>query len=406
MIERVPYVKMWGELSQEKSMLFMAGPRQCGKTTLAKHIASGFANKIYFNWDIPGSKAELVKNPFFFENVVRRDNTTPLIVFDELHKYKNWKNYLKGIYDRCADAYRFLVSGSGRLDLYQKGGDSLAGRYYLFHLWPLTLSELAGRQRDFEGFLDAPLTVCTEDTEALTTTWERLRAFSGFPEPYVAAKRTTYRRWSNTYHRQLICEDIRNMAGIRNVDDVEILFSLLPSKVGSPCSLTNLAGDLRVAYNTVKSWLHLFERFYLTFSLTPWVGNIARAIHKERKVYLFDYGSIEDPAARFENMVALELFRAVSAWTDMGYGQFNLHYIRTKEKREIDFVVIGDGRPILLIETKLSDASFSPELIKFQQALNVPAVQLLADTEGYRLKGNSRLGCLATNAATWLCQLP
>jgi predicted AAA+ superfamily ATPase len=406
MLPRQPYVRIWEELAAEKPMVLLAGPRQCGKTTLAKMIAARFANSLYFNWDIITDKQRLIADPYFFRNVVRKDASTPLVLFDEIHKYKDWKNYLKGVYDRFHDAYHFLVSGSGRLDIYQKGGDSLAGRYYSFHLWPLTLGELHGRGNALDRFRQDPLLVCDEDREACQATWERLSSFSGFPAPYLAGKATTYRRWSRAYHRQLLREDIRDLTDIKNIDDLEILFSLLPSKVGAPLSIPSLSTDLKVAYNSVKSWLSVFERFYLIFTLTPWTAQISRAIQKERKVYVFDYAMIEDPGMRFENMIAVELFRAVSNWNDLGLGRFGLHYIRTKEGREVDFVLVEKHKPLLLIEAKLRDTSPEVNLKRFQTALSVPAVQLVDGGEGFQLLDNNSQPVLVAPAAWWLPNLP
>jgi hypothetical protein len=126
---------------------------------------------------------------------------------------------------------------------------------------------------------------------------------------------------------------------IKAVQDIETLYTLLPSKIGSPLSVTSLAENLKVSYNTVRSWLDILERFYLVFSVPTWTGKIARAIRKERKYYLWDYARINNDAAKFENMVACELWRAVTLWTDLGLGNFSLHFIKDKEKGEVDFVV-------------------------------------------------------------------
>ncbi len=406
MLQRAPYVRIWKELSGEKSMVLLSGPRQCGKTTLAKMIAEGFANSLYFNWDVITDKRRLIEDPFFFQNLVRKDASTPLVLLDEIHKYKDWKNYLKGVYDRFHDEFLFLVSGSGRLDLYQRGGDSLAGRYYPFHLWPLTLAELHGQGNTLQQFRRDPLRVCDNDRAAFEATWQKLARFSGFPEPYLAAKEATYRRWSRTYHRQLIREDIRDLTDVKNIDDMEILFSLLPSKVGAPLSIPSLATDLRVAYNTVKNWLGILDRFYLTFTLTPWTKQITRAIHKERKTYIFDHALIEDSGSKFENMVAVELFRAVSNWNDMGYGDFGLHFIRTKEGREVDFLLSERRRPILLVEAKFGDDTPAPNLKRFQAALRVPAIQLIQKAEGFKRVRNAGCPLLVAPAAWWLPNLP
>ena len=233
MLKRSNYVHIWDELSREKSMVFLSGPRQCGRTTLAKMISEEYTNRTYFNWDVITDKRKLIEDPYFFQGIERQDTSTPLVVLDEIHKYKDWRNYLKGAYDRFREQYIFLVTGSGRLDLHQRGGDSLAGRYYSFHLWPLTCAELNSSNSSLTQFRKDPLRVCETNREDCQATMERLLAFSGFPEPYLAAKQTTYRRWSRTYHRQLVREDIRDLTDVKHIDDIEILFSLLPSKVGA-----------------------------------------------------------------------------------------------------------------------------------------------------------------------------
>ena len=406
MRERRLYLEIWRELAADKSMVFLAGPRQAGKTTLAKLVARSFANSLYFNWDIQEHRTLFFENPAFFEGIERRDASVPLIIFDEIHKYRDWKNYLKGVYDQFHDRFKFLVSGSGRLDLYQKGGDSLAGRYYLFHLWPFTIAELGGRNLTMEAFLRDPLAISTDKKGKLREIWGNLSTLSGFPEPYTSAKETTYRRWSNIYAHQLIREDIRDIVDIKSVTDLETLYLLLPSKVGSPLSVQSLSNDLKVSYNSVRNWLSAFERFFLIFSIPTWTEKITRAIQKERKIYLWDSPRIKEPPARFENMVAIELCRAVTLWNDAGYGNFSLHFIKNKERQEVDFLITNEREPLLLIETNLKDTEPSKSLRIFQNALNIPAVQLLNEGEGFRLLRNGNNRILIAPAFQWLSQLP
>ncbi len=400
------YVRIWEELSAEKSMVFLSGPRQAGKTTLSKIIARSFANKLYLNWDIAEHRALFFENPSFFEGVERKDDSVPLIILDEIHKFRDWKNYLKGVYDRYHEDYKFLVTGSGRLDIYQKGGDSLAGRYYIFHIFPFTLSELGKTRSSIKVFLNKPLEINKDIGRNIKEKWDVATNLSGFPEPYLSGKDTTYRRWSNTYSHQLIREDIRDMLDIKSVTDIETLYLLLPSRVGSPLSIPSLANDIKVSYNSVRNWLSVFERFFLIFSIPTWTGKISRAIQKERKVYLWDYPKIKDVAARFENMVAAELFRAVTLWNDSGYGDFSLHFIKNKEKQEVDFLIANNREPFLLVETKLTDTQPSKPLLTFQRALNIPAVQLINKGDGYRLISNDKNKILIAPAYKWLPHLP
>ena len=406
MKQRSLYQKVWTELSREKSMIFMAGPRQAGKTTLAQILSKSFTNSLYFNWDILEHRTKLLDNPNFFEEVMRRDASRPLIILDEIHKFKDWKNYLKGIYDQFYDQYQFLVSGSGRLDIYQKGGDSLAGRYYLFHLWPFSIAELGGRNREIKDFLRNPLDISMAGSDKLKNIWTRLSEMSGFPEPFLLHKDTSYRRWSNTYSNQLIREDIRDLTAVKSIKELETLYYLLPSKVGSPLSIPSLASDLRVSYNSIRNWLSVFELVFLVFSVYPWTKKITRAIQKERKIYLWDFPRIKDKSVRFENMIAAELFRAVTQWNDLGYGAFSLHFIRNKEKQEVDFLIANLGDPVVLIEAKRSDSKVSPSLKKFQANLQIPAVQLVGNHEGYKLISNNGRKILIAPAFQWLSRLP
>lgn len=406
MINRELYQNIWLELAAEKGMIFLAGPRQSGKTTLSKIISRSFTNSLYFNWDIPDHRLRFLGNPAFFETVTRKDSSRPLIILDEIHKYKDWKNYLKGLYDQFHDRYQFLISGSGRLNIFQKGGDSLAGRYFLFHLWPLTIAELGGGKGDLKDFLERPIEVTMERSPELSEIWTKLFNLSGFPEPYLSGRETTYRRWSNTYAQQLIREDIRELTDIKSIKEMETLYLLLPSKVGSPLSITSLAEDLRVAYNSIQNWLSIFERFFLIFSLSPWTGRIARAIQKERKIYLWDSPRIKAPTLRFENLVALELWRAVTSWNDLGWGDFSLHFIKNKEQQEVDFLLARDNEPFLLIEAKFADAHPSKSLKNFQKALGVPAIQLVNKVEGFQLLSNGPHPILIAPACQWLSRLP
>ena len=406
MENRPLYLNAWQELSSDKNLIFLAGPRQAGKTTLAELISRSFTNRLYFNWDIMEDRTRLFENPAFFTEVERKDTTAPLIVLDEIHKYKEWKNYLKGMYDRFHGEFKFLVSGSGRLDLYQKGSDSLAGRYFLFHLWPFTIAEKGEKRRDIAAFLKNPLEIDMRESRKLSALWQQLSMVSGFPEPFTSGKETFYRRWSSTYSRQLIREDIRDLTGIKSITDIETLFMLLPSKTGSPVSMPSLARDLKVSYNSIQSWLSVFETFFLTFSISPWTVKISRAIQKEKKVYLWDSPRIQDTAARFENMVALELYRAVSYWNDMGFGAFRLHFIKNKDQQEVDFLIANENKPLLLVEAKLSDTQPMAALKKFQAALNVPAVQLFEKGDSFKMILNDRHRILVAPAFQWLASLP
>jgi predicted AAA+ superfamily ATPase len=387
-------------------MIFVAGPRQSGKTTLAHIIGKGFDSSTYFNWDIATDRKKLKAAPYFYESLDRPRDQPALVIFDEIHKFSGWKNYLKGAYDRDQGKFKFLITGSGRLDTYRKGGDSLAGRYFLVHVWPFTLAELAESRIPHDEFIGNPLICPTSDPQTSAEIWQRLSERSGFPTPYLAKTPEIYRVWSETYRNQLVREDVRNIEHVVKIDQLEGLVDLLPLRVGSPLSLNNLAGDIGVSFDTVKSWLNVLDRFFLTFRIAPYASKVTRAITKEQKLYLFDYAQIDDPAARFENMVALELYRAVSTWNERGLGRYQLTYVRNRDKEECDFLLTDKRRPICLIETKLSDTAVSKSLLKFQDQLAVPAVQLVTREGTRRRIKNGDHEVLVVSAWDWLRQLP
>ncbi|MFH1772282.1 MAG: ATP-binding protein [Candidatus Omnitrophota bacterium] len=407
MLKRQMYTELWQTLSSEKQMIFLTGPRQSGKTTLSKEIIKNYPNNIYFNWDIIPNKKMLIDNPTFFEQLNRVDSSRPLIVLDEIHKYVNWKNYLKSIYDQFKDEYLFLVSGSGRLDVYQKGGDSLAGRYFIFHLFPFTAAELSTKKREFNPFVKDPLrNFALNPNKSTKKVWDALFTTGGFPEPFIKASETFLIKWSTNYFRQIIREDIRNFADIKRVDTLELLFSLLPSRIGSPLSINSLARDVQSAFDSVRDWLKIFESLYLIFRIPPWTKKIKRAILKEKKLYLFHHPAIQDDGAKFENMVALELLRAINNWNDSGFGVFTLHYIRNKDKQEVDFLIADRNKPLLLIEVKLSEDKPSKNLLYFQNILNVPAVQVVHKEDVYKYIKNGENHLLIITAHRWLSSLP
>jgi hypothetical protein len=408
MIERPLYKKLWDDLSKDKSMVFLSGPRQSGKTTLAKKIiARDFSSSDYFNWDIISDKQRLLSDPAFFQKLPRPDASRPLVILDEIHKYKKWKTYLKGLFDAFSEEYFFLVSGSGSLDISKKAGDALTGRFLEFHLFPFTIAELGNKNIGFQNFIGDPtaLTSNISDTR-LTGTWNSLAEFSGFPEPFLKSSRAAWQRWSNIQSRQIIREDIATIWNIKDIPDAELMYALLPSKVGSPLSINNIARDLQIHFETAASRLLLFELFFLTFRINPWTNKISRAILKEKKLYLYNYPLIDNLAARFENMVALELWRAVHHWREYGWGQFQLHYLRNKDKEEVDFLISERNKPVLLVETKLSDESPSPALLKFQRQLKIPAVQLVNKPGIQRLISNEKQHLLIVSAPSWLAALP
>lgn len=303
-------------LSEEKKMAFIAGPRQVGKTTLAKHILSRAGKDGgYFNWDVESHRKAILKDPESFWAGAGR------IVLDEIHKYPRWKRFLKGLHDATTPGVEVIVTGSGRLDVYQRGGDSLFGRYGLYRLHPFTLGELLDPGRD-------PLppaefwrrVIESEPVAGAEEALERLERFTGFPEPLFAAAETRLRRWRRSRKHLVLREDLRDLTRIRDVGLLEAMVELLPERVGSPLSLNALSEDLGVAYGTVRCWAQTLARLYYLFEIRPYAGKLARTLRREAKAYLFDGSEIASPGPRFENLAALHLRKLCDAWNDRGLG--------------------------------------------------------------------------------------
>lgn len=335
----------------KEKMVLLSGPRQCGKTTLSKQLGLDF---VYLNYDTLQDRRLLLQEEW--------DRSKPLWIFDEIHKMKKWKSWLKGIYD-AEGKQSILVTGSARLDIYRKGGDSLAGRYLAHRLHPLTVAELKG-QLPAEEVL------------------ERILRVGSFPEPFLRNDDSFARRWRRSHLDVIVREDLLDLEKVRDVKSIEILVDLLRTRVGSTISYSSLAEDLRVSAPTVKHWLQILENLYVVFSVRPYHRKIARSLLKEPKYYFYDTGvvaeSAEGPGPVLENAVACALLREIQFFEDRTGKRGVLHYLRDKEKHEVDFLTVIDQKPHHMIEVKWSDDSFSPSLSYFQKQVSAKeCVQLV-----------------------------
>jgi uncharacterized protein len=320
----------------KQKMVFVGGPRQVGKTTMAKQIVAHHPNG-YLNWDIPVHREAILK---------RELPVAPVWVFDELHKYRQWRSYLKGIYDQFGHGKEVLVTGSARLDYYRYGGDSLQGRYHYLRLNPLTVSELhIQRQADFET----------------------LFKLGGFPEPFFSSSQIEAKRWSREYRERLIQEDLLSLEQAKDVGTLELLMIRLPELVGSPLSINSLREDLQVSHKTIAHWLDVFERLYAIFRISPFGAPILRAVKKSQKHYHYDWTLIENDSLRFENLVAVHLLKWVQFLEDTEARALKLHYFRDIDGREIDFIICEARKPIMAIECKWQDGPIGKGLRYFKK---------------------------------------
>jgi len=363
------YLSSFIKKDLEKKMVFIGGPRQCGKTTLAKTLLDGFSGSIYLNWDDDRQRREILERQWSQAN--------KLIVLDELHKYKQWKSWLKGVYDTEKSDHAFLVTGSARLDVYRRGGDSMMGRYHYWRLHPFSLSE---RPQDMDA------------EEAL----RRLMVLGGFPEPFLQADEREARRWRRQRLDKIVRDDIRDLENIRDIKTLELLIDLLKTRVGGPIVIKNLAEDLQVSQPTVKHWLEVLERMYYIFLVYPYSTNLSRAILKPPKVYFYDNADVEgDQGARFENLVATHLLKSIQFLEDREGFRYQLRYLRDKEGREVDFVLLREKKICELIEVKWNDEQMSPSLRYYREKLRAPcATQIL----GKKLRAFEKQGIRVVSA--------
>jgi hypothetical protein len=372
-------------------MIFLSGPRQVGKTTFARAwLKSAGSEETYFNWDDPSVMLAYTRNPLHFHNVIDEEfkgKRVPL-VFDELHKHRGWRNLLKGLFDAQGERIALLVTGSARLGFMQKSGDSLLGRYFSFQMFPLGLPEVIA---DFSSLLsdERPLADGKKLAALARDAGRRdtgeglalLMRFGGFPEPLVRGSERFHRRWQTEYKRLLTKEEVRDISRISDLRGLETLVELLPTKVGSPLSITSLSSDLNRKYDTVKNWIDMLEALYMVFTLRPWHRSISRAIKKEKKLYFSDWSLLPDSGRRFENLIAVALCRMAARLTESGLGRFEVCYIRDREKREVDFVLVKDKAPLALFEAKTGDSSAGAGARYFSNKLSIPLYQIVLRSE-------------------------
>jgi predicted AAA+ superfamily ATPase len=328
----------------KQKMVFLGGPRQVGKTTLAQTLIRNYVDNhpAYLNWDSLSHKSK-IKNREWPKN-------EPLIVLDEIHKFKGWRNLVKGFYDTLKNTHSFLITGSARLDHFRKGGDSLLGRYHYYRLHPYSLPELKYPQNGTQ----------------------KLLVHGGFPETYSHADDRNLRRWHRQRLDRLIRTDLRDWEDVKDLDKIYSLAEELPNRVGAPLSINSLANDIEVDFKTMKRWLGILSSLYYTFQIAPYGSKKIRAVKKEQKLYMWDWTQVEDPGLRFENMVASHLLKYCHFQEDVEGHNMELRFLRDTDKREVDFVVIKNKKPLFAVECKTGEKSVSPHIYYYRDRTDIP----------------------------------
>lgn len=328
----------------KSKMVFIGGPRQVGKTTLAiSFLENGHPeHPAYINWDLWLDKEKLIKGELPKE---------PILILDEIHKYANWRNLVKGFYDKYKLKTKFLITGSANLDYYHKGGESLMGRFHSYRLHPFSLSEMNsnGNAKDLETLLK----------------------FGGFPEPLFAQDERDWRRWQRERIKRVMQDDLQSLENIKEIGQIEILLSMLPKRVGAMLSINSLREILNCSHASVDKWLLIADNLYLTFRIPPYIHKNERSIKKEKKLYLWDWSMCENEGARFENLVASHLLKYCHFLEDSQGYDMELHYVRDREGREVDFIITKDKNIEFAVECKLQDRAPSKHLSYFRDRLKI-----------------------------------
>lgn len=366
-------------------MAFIAGPRQIGKTTaVQRFLADQGQPRLYYNWDAPTVKRRFAANRVFFIEDLPAERPHPWVAFDEIHKYPQWKNLLKGYYDEWQRRARFIVTGSARLDLFRRSGDSIVGRYFLFRMLPLGVREVvppvAGAAEWIPG---EPIPAIPVAGAQVRDAVDALLNLTGFPEPFAVGTQRFCTRWRDHHISLIVHEDLRDLTRIMHLRKLETLLYLLPERVGAPLSVHGLCQPLEAAHGSVRLWLDALRLVDLVFSVPPWTVRLARAVRKEAKYYFWDWGMVTAPGPRFENFLAVQLQRAVASWNERGEGPFTLHYLRTKDGLEVDFVIADRHRPRLLVEAKAADATLAKSLAAAQAKTSAPLAVQAVQQAGY-----------------------
>lgn len=328
----------------KKKMVFIGGARQVGKTTLAQSLIKRFKDEhpAYLNWDSDRDRRKIKARQW--------PKSEHLIVLDEIHKYKEWRNFVKGLFDTLKHTHSFLITGSARLDHFRKGGDSMLGRYFYYRLHPYSLPELGNNKKNLE----------------------LLFKFGGFPEPLIERNQRSLKRWHIGRLSKLVRSDIRDLENIKDMDKLEMLAEELPLRVGSPLSYNSLARDLEIAPKTVKRWVGILDSLYFCFQIPPFGSSKIRAVKKEQKLYLWDWSQIDDEGVRFENMMASLLLKFCHYHEDTNGEKMELRYLRDTDRREVDFVVIKNKKPLFGVECKFKNKSFSKNIHYFKERTSIP----------------------------------
>lgn len=392
-------------LDAYRQMAVLTGARQSGKTTLAlqllQHANSNDSTQRYLNWDNVDHRRIILAGTRAIADYAGLEQlyaSPPLLVFDELHKYAHWKDFLKGFFDSYESKVRILITGSASLGTFNTSGDSLMGRYFGYELHPLSVAELLSPEPT-ETLIRNPHKIPDD-------AWEQLYTFGGFPEPFLMASDVFALKWRSTRRERLLYEDLRDLSRIQELKRLEVMTLLIEREAGCVVRYSSLAQQVQVSVDSIRRWLDALEAMYFCFRVRPWFNNVRKSLRKDPKVYLNDWSGIADEGARFENMLACHLAKAVSWWNDAGLGLFSLHYLRTTDGKEVDFLIVKDGQPWLMAEAKSAARPLSKHLHWFHNETAAAHVfQVVKNLKYVERDCFAQSGPIQVPARTFLSQL-
>lgn len=332
-----------------KKMVFIGGPRQVGKTTLSLSFLSGTkaeSHPGYLSWDDVNDRQAILNQELPAEQKI--------IILDEVHKYKNWRALVKGLYDKNKSSVRFIVTGSAKLDYFLKGGETLMGRYHYYMLHPFSLNEISKKPSKAD--------------------LEQLINFGGFPEPFLSGDTKTLRRWQLERNRRVVYDDLRDLESVKDISILENLLTVLPERVGSPLSIEKLRILLNTSHQTMERYIQILERLYVVYRIPPYGSAKVKAVKKEQKLYFYDWAQIADPGIRFENMIAGHLLKYCHYIEDTEGFEMELRFIRNVEGKEIDFIVLKNKKPHFAVECKSGERQLSSTISYYKDRLKIPKV--------------------------------
>lgn len=327
----------------KEKVVLIGGPRQVGKTTLAlQYLAPPTkTNENYLSWDSLNDREKIRQFQFSEHKTV---------VFDEIHKFKSWRNLVKSFYDKLYPEKNLIVTGSAKLDFYKRGGDSMLGRYYYYRLHPLSLHEIGYSSADLSDLLK----------------------FGGFPEPLQKQSSRFLKRWQNEVIEKIVREDVNDLEDIKDLSSMELLSMTLPSRVGSPLSVNSLREDLNASFDSVERWIQILERLFLVYRILPFGAPRIRAVKKARKLYFWNWAFVDDEGARWENLVASHLLKYCDFQRDVFGEKMELRFLRDIDGREIDFVLLQNGKPKMAVECKSGERNSTPWAGYFRNRTAIP----------------------------------